>query len=511
MSAPATAPAARRIVILGDGVAAWMTAAALADALGPSCRIFVVDPGSGPPADFAGADTLLPLAAARLPFRRDEDRLLSSARGTFGWGVAFAGWAAPDRAWFLPFGSIGANLGPLPFHHIVLRLRSEGRTPRLADYSLPALAAQAGRFARPVTDARSVLSTCAYALHLDLASLAAALRARAEGAGVEQAPAPFGSAERTGAVVAAVRTADGTRLAADLFLDLSAGARLAGDGEWEDWSAWLPCDRALVARVPRPAPPPPYGLAEAHAAGWTRQLPLADATAVVSCYRADAGGEAAALASLRRAAGSASFEPDADVPLAFGRRREAWRGNCVALGPAATLVDPLVVSNLHLLQTALARLLELLPAEAQSPATAREYNRRTAAELDNVRDHAAALYLTNGRRGEPFWDECSTRKPPASLDYRMRLFTGRGKVVLYDEEPLEEAAWTSLFDEQGIRPARWHPMVDGLPAVELDAHLARVRAIMIEELKRMPFHADYLARLGAAGEQRAGASREVTR
>src|SRR5690606_15946254 len=156
-----------------------------------------------------------------------------------------------------------------------------------------------------------------------------------------------------------------------------------------------------------------------------------------------------------------------------------------ALGPAAAFVEPLAVGNLHLVQTAVARLLELLPAEEHSPAAVREYNRRTAAELDNARDHAAALYATNGRRGEPFWDERRAVAPPESLTYRLELYASRGKVALYDEEPLEEASWICLLDEQGVRPARHHPMADGFAVRDLEAHLARVRSIMLEVLAKM--------------------------
>jgi tryptophan halogenase len=497
MSAPGASPSpSRRVVVIGDGVAGWRVAGVLAAALGPAGSVSVVACPDGE-RDFPGADALLPSANPRLAFARDEDRLLVAAGGAFGWGIAYHGWAAPDRAWFLPFGSLGAGLGPVAFHQIVLRLRQEGRPVRLADYSLAALAAQAGRFARPGGDPRSVLSTCRYALHLDARRLAAALRERAEAAGVVRAQGSFAAAERAAdGSIAAVRTGDGARLAADLFIDTSRAAVLTGDDGWEDWSAWLPCDHAAVARVPQGAPPP-YVLAEAHAAGWTRHLPLADATVLVSSYRAAGGGEAAALASLRRATGRS--RPEVTVsPVRFGRRQRPWCGNCVALGPAAALVDPLAVGNLHLLDRAVARLLELLPADAHMQASEREYNRRTAAELDNVRDLAAALYRTNGRHGEPFWDEVRAAVPPESLAYRMRLYRSRGKVVLYDEEPLEESSWISLFDEQGVRPERHHPMADGFPARDLDAHVARIRSIMIEELKRMPSHAEYLGRIRAA-------------
>lgn len=497
----------QRIVAVGGGVATWMATAALAEALERrSVDIRVV--GEGHERGSFEADSVLPLAAhGRLRTWRDEDRLIEAADGAFSLGIAVSGWAGRSAAWFHPFGPIGANLGPVPFHQLVMRLRHDGLELRLADYSLGALAAQAGRFTRPPGDARSVLSTCRYALHLGKPGLAEALRASAEAAGVEQVPGTFAGVERAqDGGIAAVRTSEGQRVEGDLFLDCTRAGALAGSGDWEDWSAWLPCDRRLAACMGTRGMPPSYSLAEAHAAGWTRQLPLRSTTVLTSFCCTGAGGERAALESLRRAAGPAELDGVESVALRCGRRREPWQGNCVALGPAASAIDPVAVGDLHLLQNAIARLLELLPCDRGARVEAREYNRRTGMELDNARDYAIALYKTNGRRGDAFWDDRRAMHVPESLEYRMRLYASLGRVALYDEEPLEDASWISLFDEQGLRPRNHHPIADGFATADLEAHVARVRAIMLEELRKMPAHGDYLDRLKAARPSRRSAA-----
>lgn len=494
----------RRIGIVGGGVAAWMAAAALAETLGhEACTIFVVGADDDGAAEQSAlfTDATLPLDDGRLRIWWDEDRLIGAANGTFTWGIAFSGWTGQNTAWFHPFGSIGAGFGPVPFHHIAMRLRHTGSRMRLADYSLPALAAQAGRFARPLGDTHSVLSTCRYGLHLDSAGLASALRTTAEAAGVTFVPGAFAHAERAedGHIVA-VMTDVGQRLEGELFLDCTGDGALIGGHrtDWEDWSGWLPCDRLLTIRIDGADTPSPWSHAEAHAAGWTRYLPLDGSVALTSFHTASAAGEQAALESLRHAAGDAALANLQSAPLRFGRRREAWQKNCVALGPAAAMIEPLAVSNLHLLRSAILRLLELLPADPHAKAESREYNRRSAMELDNARDFAIALYKTNGRQGEAFWDERRAMSVPDALDHRMRLYANLGRVVLYDEEPLEDTSWISLFDEQGMRPDRYHPIAQGFTTENLQAHVARVRTIMIEELKKMPTHGEYLNRLKQA-------------
>src|SRR5687767_11186583 len=129
-----------RIGIVGNGIAAWMAAAALSEIFSPEiCSIFIInnhDDNDSRESIAWSADSTLPFDDNRLQIWRHEDRLIEAANGAFTWGIAFSGWANRNSAWFHPFGSIGANLGPIPFHLIATRLRQEGMPLRLADYSL---------------------------------------------------------------------------------------------------------------------------------------------------------------------------------------------------------------------------------------------------------------------------------------------------------------------------------------------------------------------------------------
>jgi tryptophan halogenase len=514
-----TAEAVRRIVIVGDGVAAWMAAAALTEVLNPAeCSISVLGAGrsgsGAPPPDLA--DAILPLPDNdRLAQEPEEDWIVTGSGGAFTYGIALSGWSAPGATWFHHFGPTGANLGPAGFHHLAMRLRREGTPLRLADYSLAALAAQAGRFARPGPDPRSVLQTCRYGLHLDGERLAEVLARSAVAAQVRRLAGHYSRAERAeDGFIAAVVSDNGERHEGDLFLDCTGdAAELAGDGpdtDWDDWSAWLSCDRRLSASVTSRLPPPPYSHAAAHEAGWVRQLPLQGRMALSSFYCADFSDGEQALANLRSAAGGAGLADVRDCAIRFGRRRLAWHRNCIALGRAAAIIDPVGSNDLHLLRCAVNRLVQLLPGDRKATAEAAEYNRRTAQQLDNARDFAILHYKLNGRHGEAFWDACRAISVPSSLTYRMNLYESLGRVAMYDDEPLEDVSWISLFDEHGVRPRHYSPIADGFSAGDLQRHVARVREIMIDELRRMPLHADYLAGLDDAARRASGAADEPT-
>jgi len=502
-------PVPSRIVIVGSGLAAWMAASALARTLSRrDCSICVVrdDPDHGNDACEV-ADSRLPLIEpGHFALELDEDAVIARTRGSFTYGIALSGWSDAGATWFHPFGSVGANLGPVSFHHIVMRLRREGFPLRLANYSLAALAAQAGRFARPGNEPRSVLSTCRYGLQVDCARLAGMLKAEAESAGVTSLPGPFVRAERQheGAISAILCGND--RIEGELFLDCTGtAARLlhdATDNSWEDWSLRLPCNRFVSGRIDTRHAPPPYSIAAAHRAGWVRHLPLQGTICLTGFHRSDLMSEDEALHILRKSAGNNDLSDVRSGPVRFGRRTRAWQGNCVTIGAAAALIDPVATSNLHLMRASMDHLLRLLPGGRKADVEAREFNRLTGLQCDHARDFATLHYKLNGRHGDPFWDECRAMSLPASLDYKFRSYESRGRIALYDEEPLEETSWLNLFDEHGVRPRRHSPLADGFTTAELQAHVERVRAIMLDELARMPMHGDYLARLQAPVEHR---------
>ena len=79
--------------------------------------------------------------------------------------------------------------------------------------------------------------------------------------------------------VSSVKLADGRELSADLFLDCSGFRGLLIEetlkSGFEDWSHWLPCDRALAMPTESaPGNPTPFTRSTAQEAGWQWRIPL---------------------------------------------------------------------------------------------------------------------------------------------------------------------------------------------------------------------------------------------
>ncbi|MFN3945828.1 MAG: tryptophan halogenase family protein [Allosphingosinicella sp.] len=495
-------PHTREIVIVGAGAAGAMAGAALARTL-PRGRYSIRIVSTADDADpFDCAAASLPaLSAFHDRIGIDEDALLAEAGGAFSLGTAFTGWSTPGRTYFLPFGDTGAPLGSVAFHHLAARLRAAGRPVRLADHSLAAITAQAGRFARPAGDPRSPLSTLAYGLHLPRAAYARFLIARALGDGAELTGARFAGAELAAdGRIAAVRLDSGERVAGDLFLDCSGPAGLLIGGAlgtgFESWRRWLPCTRTLELIAQATTPPAPYAHVEALSGGWRRTVPLRERTGHLLAWSGEM--DAPMAAELRRGAGRIVAERETAIEP--GRRAAPWTRNCIALGAAAAVLEPLGGIGLHLVHSALARLVSLFPRDGDAPLEAAEYNRQTIEEMERARDFVILRYKTNGRVGEPLWDQCRAMDVPEPLARKIVLYQSRGRVPMYDGETFDRPDWIATLDEHGVRPRRYDPLADAIPAVQVERHVARLRELILGAVATLPSHADYLRRHVGAGK-----------
>lgn len=443
------------VAIAGSGLAGWLGASLLARAL-PDLRISVMET--------PGPDRSLGVATAAEMLLPDDLLLLGEAgwngadllrgcRAGFLLGTALTGWRSDGAAAFMPFGEIGAPLGPVPFHQLVSTLRRRGEAVSLANYSVGALAAQAGRFAPPPAGDETAHSALAFGLCVDTRRMTALLREDALERGVRLA---------------------GASPEADLVIDAS-GPDSPFAGAREDWSAWFPFDRVTSARRSSEAPPPPYAHCDAHGAGWQSFAPLADGVAELFAY----------------AAADAPGAPPAE-PFSPGCEQAAWTGHVLRIGGAAAQHDPVTGLQLHLALADVLRLIALFPASREHAAEAAEYNRQWREQTDCAFDAALLRLARSGARGA-VWDRLRASPLPERAGYRHDLYAANGRVVLHDGEVLDEAGWIAQFDALGVEPRKGDALADALPSERIAAHFAAIRQAMIASVGRMPPYAALLA------------------
>jgi tryptophan halogenase len=493
------------IVIVGGGTAGWMTAATLAKVLGSIHRIRLVESDEIGIVG-VGEATIPPIRLFNKVIGLDENDVLKHTQGTFKLGIEFVNWGRPGHRYIHAFGPIGRDLGLLPFHQYWLKHRQAGGTSSLWDYSLNARAALQDRFTRPSGPQTSPLAGITHAFHFDAGLYAKYLRRFCEAAGVKRTEGKVARAERGERTdfISAVVMEDGERIAGDLFIDCSGFRGLLIEQElkagYEDWSQWLPCDRALAVPSAHGGGFTPYTRSTAHGAGWQWRIPLQHrvGNGHVYCSRHISDDEAAAvlLASLD---GEPLAEPR---PLRFtaGKRKSFWKGNVVAMGLASGFMEPLESTSIHLIQSAASRLLSFFPGEDFREADIAEFNRQTHAEYDRIRDFIVLHYKLTQRDDTAFWRECRDMQVPEELALRMQLFASNGRIRRTHEELFTDLAWLQVMLGQGIEPQGYHPAADLLSEAEVEDFLGAIRGLIERDVAAMPMHADYVAGHCAARE-----------
>jgi tryptophan 7-halogenase len=489
----------RRIAILGGGTAGWMAAAILARRLERELvRIDVVEsPEIGTVG--VGEATIPPIRQFNQALGLDENDFLRATQGTFKLGIEFRDWSRLGRTYLHAFGVHGLKAEHVSLHQEWLRLRSFGDETSFEEYSLNAAVAKAGRFKRPTLQDAPPWPVFSYAFHFDAALYAEYLRTYAQARGVSRTERRVVNVELRpeNGFIRALQLDDGEHIEADLFIDCSGFRGLlieqALNTGYEDWTHWLPCDRAVAVPCENAAPLTPYTRSTARDAGWQWRIPLQHriGNGYVYCSRYISDDEAAAtlLANLD---GPARADPRV-LRFITGRRKKFWNKNCIALGLASGFLEPLESTSIHLIQKGLTHLLNLFPDRHCSLPLVEEYNRIAIEEYERIRDFIVLHYKATTRDDAPLWRYCRNMPIPEALAYKLRQFRSSGRVVRQGGELFAAPNWLAVLLGQEIWPRAHDPLVNQRPLEQLRANLQQIRAIIRAAAEAAPRHEDYIA------------------
>ncbi len=491
------ANAIQRIIIVGGGSAGWMTAAALSNALGQSCKITLIESEAIGTVG-VGEATIPPIKFFNQRLGIDEATFVRETNGSFKLGIEFIDWARKGQSYFHPFGQYGAEFDTVPFYHYWLREHLSGQAEPLDDFSMAWAAAKTHKFSHPSQDRRNIKSTFDYAYHFDATLYAAYLRKYAEARGVTRIEGRVTSAEQhpeTG-FISSVRMEDGQAHEGDLFIDCSGffGLLIEKTLEtgYEDWAHWLPCNRAVAAPCAKTGDTLPYTKSTAKEAGWQWRIPLQHRTGNGYVYCGDYLSADEATETLL---GSLDGAPTADpkhLRFVTGKRKKFWNKNCVAVGLSAGFMEPLESTSLHLIQYGIMRLLALFPNKDMSPLLAQEYNDLTKAEYERIRDFLILHYTATEREDTEFWRYCKNMPIPDRLKYKIEHFKSHGQIVSDERELFHNPSWMAVYIGQNITPQRAPSMANLRSGVPVKDRMASIQTAMQEAVAVMPTHEAFI-------------------
>jgi len=495
-----------RIVILGGGTSGWMCAAALSHVLKPG------QPGSGFDVRLVESAEIgtVGVGEATLPQIKEfndylginEAEFMRRTKATFKLGIEFRDWGKLGNNYHHPFGAYGQPMAGVDFHHYWTRANALGKAAPIEEYSYAIQAARANRFDFPSEDKKSIKSTYAYAYHFDAGLYAAFLREYSEAKGLKRTEGKVKGVDirfDTGEI-RSLTLASGEEIEGDLFIDCSGFRGLLIEEQlnagWDDWSKWLPCDRALAVPTERTDDFHSYTRSTAREAGWQWRIPLqhrvGNGYVYASAFTSD---DEAAKTLMGNLDGQALMDPK---PLRFtaGRRKKSWYRNCLTVGLSSGFLEPLESTSIYLVQIAVTTFLQLLPTlrpgERMEPRLADEFNRLIDNEYERVRDFLILHYHANSRTDSALWEYTRNMSVPDSLLFKIEQYRHRGHIRKYRDGLFSPPSWIAVLNGQDIPAEGYDRMADNMDDAMLVEKLEELHNRIRVTVDAMPDHADFV-------------------
>ena len=489
-----------RVVIVGGGTAGWLSATLLSKLLGGSVEIALVESEEIGIVG-VGEATIPPLINMLRWLGIDENDLIRHTQATFKLGIEFTDWSRMGAAYSHAFGTPGPSLAGLPFYQYWLKQHlAGGQAGSLWDYSFNDLAARHNRFARLPQIPDTSMEGLTYALHFDAGLMAKYLRRCCEGTGVvrHEGKVCDVNLRPTDGFIDSLSLESGERITGDFFIDCSGFQGLlierALNAGYEDWTPWLPCDRALAVPSRSTIPLRPYTQSKAHTAGWQWRIPLQHRIGNGHVFSsAFMEPDEAGRLLLDHLESEALAEPRL-LKFTAGRRKLPWVKNCLAVGLASGFMEPLESTSIHLAQSAIQRLLRLFPDKGFNQVEIDEYNRQTRHEYERIRDFIILHYKATERDDSPFWRHIRAAPMPDSLAQKIDFFRQHGRVLVEEDDLFKEGSWVQVLIGQGIMPDSCSPLTRAVSDVAIADYMANVRIVYAHALQAIPGHTDFIER-----------------
>jgi tryptophan halogenase len=296
----------------------------------------------------------------------------------------------------------------------------------------------------------------------------------------------------------------GERVTGEFFIDCSGFRGLLIEQTlatgYEDWSHWLPVDRALAVPCEHAGALTPYTRSTAHRSGWQWRIPLQHRIGNGHVYCSSFISDDEAAATLMSNLDGKPLAEPRQLKFVTGKRKKCWNRNVVAVGLASGFLEPLESTSIHLVQVAIDKIISFFPDQGFSQGDIDEFNAQMDFEFTSIRDFIILHYKATTRDDSPFWLRCRDMEVPESLTRRMELFRRHGRIFRQSNELFSEVGWLQVMHGQGIKPESYHPLVDIYPEVDTLNFLQGIESVITKCVAAMPDHAEFIAKNCAAAK-----------
>lgn len=496
----------RSIVIVGGGTAGWMAAASLQQHfINTPIRITTIE-SSKIDTVGVGEATIPTIRRFYQNLGMTDAEVLRATQGTCKLGIQFNDWHSPDSSFIHPFGLFGQDVRNIGFHHYWLKMKQQGDSTPISEYSLGASLALHNKFIFPSPKPASPMSVFDWALHFDATLFAALMRDYATSNGCAHVDAVITEVRQRpeDGFIESLQLDSGETIKGDLFIDCSGFHGLLIDKTlnvgYEDWSHWLFCDSACVVQSKNVDSPTPYTRVNARDAGWQWRIPLRSRTGNGYVYSSRFISDQVAEDTLTHNVEGELLAEPRKLSFTPGRRAQSWNKNCIALGLSSGFLEPLESTSIALIETGIERIKTLFPDRQFSQACIDEFNEVSALEYERVRDFIILHYKSSAREDTQFWRECRAMDIPDTLQKKIDLFKARGYFLRYRWEMFHPASWLAIYTGFDILPENYDPGVDSFETRYIVESLAAMKASLQKVVNETPSHQDFLDVLYSSDE-----------
>lgn len=486
------------ICIVGGGTAGWMAASLLSSALqGSRIKITLIE--SPDIATIGVGESTVPSIMDFLSVCQINPKEFAEATSaTFKLGIRFDDWLTPGEYYFHPFGRVGQEINGFEFYQAWLKTVADGHSTRWLDHAPGAIMAENQRFMlRPPRQQNWVLNSYSQALHLDAVLAARYLRTLSRERGVERIEATVDKVvvdERQ--FIRSLELNNGTRVTSDFFIDCTGFKGLLIEETlkvgYEDWTHYLPCNRAVAVQTENIGEPPPYTIATAREAGWSWKIPLQHRTGNGYVFSSEFCSDDQATDALLKTVEGALVNKPRVIPFVTGRRKKIWHNNCLALGLASGFLEPLESTAIHLVHKTLVHFIRHFPDQDFESYTEQAFNQKVNTDYQEIRDFIILHYCTSGREDTEFWRWCRNMPVPESLREKLRLFRERGQIEHVPGQFFGTDSWCSILEGMKVRPKKYHPLMDAFDSQYLAQILKDSAQSVQKTVLKIPKHSDYI-------------------
>lgn len=493
--------------MVGGGTAGWMTAAALSQRFKKNnfTQITLIESDSIATVG-VGEATVPAIREFLKKLGVSEADFIQRTNATFKLAIEFKGWKSEGHSFFHPFADHGVPIAGVPFMSAWTKLVQSNIDLPLDNFNLGSQLAAQGRFSIPTQNDEKGNSLYNYAFHFDAGLAARYFRTWSEMAGVDRQEGEVIEVEQcpeTGDVTQ-LKLRDGSTLEGDFFIDCSGFKGLLISEtlgiEFDDWTQYLPCNRAVTIGSEALYKFPTSTRALAKSSGWQWQIPLQNRVGNGYVYSDEYIGDEAALLSLQSELPSAPNSDPKFLKFKTGMRRKAWDKNVFAIGLSAGFLEPLESTGIYLIQIGISLLLSNFPSINRNQSLIDEINRGQREHWIRVRDFIILHYVLNGREGEPLWDACRHMDIPTELSENIQLYSETGRLRLQNADFFQRSSWISMLTGFGIIPKRYHPKVDDFPYEALVEELKAMSGSMHQAASGAPLHRDFIIKNCASAD-----------